>query len=224
MAKKDEQHKSTQSFLKISEIKGDTAILDTGGYLAVVAVSSTNFALKSTEEQNAMIYGYQNFLNSIDFEIQILMQSRKMDIHVYLEAVHKQMERQTNELLRVQTQEYIQFITKLVENASIMNKSFYIIITHSPGLLPGKSKKGFFSMFSKSSQAEEFAAQNTKFESERLKMQQKINTVIGGMAQIGLKAIALNTEALTELFYNSYNLDSAPLIDASKLSDINLRS
>ena len=79
-------------------------------------------------------------------------------------------------------------------------------------------------MFKKNSEAEEFAAKNIKFESERLKMQQKINTVIGGMSQIGLKAIALNTEALTELFYNSYNLDSAPLIDASKLSDINIRA
>lgn len=104
MAKPNKQnHKSTVEFLKFSEIKEDILILDDANFCAIVAISSTNYALKNQEEQDALIYGYQNFLNSLDFPLQIVMQSRKMDIHIYLDKVKKQMDLQTNELLRIQT-------------------------------------------------------------------------------------------------------------------------
>ncbi len=224
MADKKDQAKikSTQSYLTIKEIREDTMIMEAGAYIAVVAVSSINFALKSTEEQNALVSGYMNFLNSLDFEIQILMQSRKMDIHVYLEQVRKMMERQTNELLRVQTQEYIEFVSKLVENASIMNKAFYVVVVHYPGLQLGTGKKSFFSFFKKSSAVDELAAKNAKFEEEKQKLDRKVNTVVGGLAGLGMRSTRLATAAVTELLYNSYNLGSAPMVDMSKLSEIQL--
>ncbi len=224
--KKDKiQYKSTQSYLKIAELKGDTLIMENGAYIAVMKVSSTNFALKSGEEQNALIFGYQNFVNSLDFEIQILMQSRKMDIHIYLDKVQKLMERQTNELLRVQTAEYIEFISSLVENASIMNKDFYVLVKHFPGSIDVHSqKKGFFSFLQgKRELVDEEVAKKAKFEEEKLKLERKVNAVIGGLSGLGLKSIQLKTDELVELMYNSYNLDSGSIVDAGKLGDINLK-
>ncbi|MDB4940401.1 MAG: hypothetical protein JWO40_826 [Candidatus Doudnabacteria bacterium] len=225
--KEQKKIKSTQSYLKISDIKADTLIMDDGIYCAVVAVSSTNFALKSQEEQNALIYGYQNFLNSLDFSLQILMQSRKMDVHVYLEQVRKIMEQQTNELLRIQTQEYIEFISKLIENSSIMNKNFYVIIPHSIGidLSSGSNGGGFFSkLFGGGNKSAVSAAskKNVRFEAERQKLDQKVNTVIGGLSALGLKSLPMTTEQVTELVYNSYNFEAGPLIDTQRLEDIKL--
>jgi len=228
MAKdKNQTVKSTQSFLHIAEIKSDTILMEDGSYAAIVAVSSTNFALKSQEEQNALIAGYQSFLNALDFEIQILMQSRKMEIAGYLEKLKTIMEQQTNELLRVQTAEYIEFVSKLIESASIMSKNFYIIIPYTPAVLAsGKAaKKGLLSFFSKSNQntqVQQLAEKNRDFQEQRLQLEQRINTVISGLAGLGLKSIPLQTEEVIELLYNSYNLDAGPLIDAGKLSEIKI--
>src|SRR5262245_32694171 len=104
---------STQTYLDIAEIKEGTVVLRDGSLRAVLVVSSVNFSLKSVEEQNALISSYQNFLNSLEFPIQILMQSRRLDIHAYLDKLRTVMQQQTNELLRLQTQEYVEYIGKL---------------------------------------------------------------------------------------------------------------
>src|ERR1051326_398222 len=131
--------KTTQSFLRLSEIKNDTVVLDDGTLRAILSVSSTNFDLKSQDEQNSIIFNFQRFLNSVDFSIQILMQSRKMEIGGYLDKLKRIAEKQTNELLRVQTYEYIDFIKRLIENASIMNKNFYIIVPLGENVIPKAS-------------------------------------------------------------------------------------
>jgi type IV secretory pathway VirB4 component len=223
MAKDKKQAiKSTQSYLRISEIKSDTLIMDDQSLVGIVAVSSTNFALKSEEEQTALIAGYESFLNTLDFEIQILMQSRKMEISGYLEKLKLIMEQQTNELLRVQTAEYIEFISKLIENASIMNKSFYIIVPYTPTLLAGaKNSGGLFGIFKRN---KDVSAQTTEklkdFQENRNQLDQRLNTVVGSLAALGLKAIPLKTEEIIELIYTSYNMDAGPLIDPQKLADI----
>ena len=229
MAKdKNQQLKSTQSYLRVSEIKSDTMIMDDGTYAAVIAVSSTNFALKSQEEQNALIAGYQSFLNALDFTIQILMQSRKMEIAGYIEKLKLLMEQQTNELLRVQTAEYIEFISKLVESASIMNKSFYIVVSYTPALIENSAaKKGFLDIFRRrnaSAQAQDLAERAKDFQEHRMRLEQRVNTVISGLSGLGLKSIPLRTEEIIELLYNSYNLDAGPLIDPSKLSEIKIKA
>lgn len=230
MAKTDKkdatQYKSTQSYLRIGEVKGDTMIMESGAYIAVVAVSSVNFALKSVDEQNALVQGYMSFLNSLDFEVQILMQSRKMDIHVYLDQVRKMMERQTNELLRVQTQEYIEFVSKLVENASIMRKDFYILVSHFPGMINVKGAgQGLLSKLfggKKSGVVDQAAAKNAKFETEKQQIDRKINAVISGLSGLGLRCQQMKTDELTELLYNSYNFGVAPMIDMQRLGEIEL--
>lgn len=214
--------KSTQSFLSIAEIKENTIVLDNGSYLAVIAVSSTNFSLKSQEEQNAMVYGYQNFLNSLDFSIQILMQSRKMDIHAYLDKLKLIMEQQTNELLRVQTGEYIEFISKLIENASIMNKSFYVVVSYLPAYIKKGSGGLLSNLFAGKNAAQKASEEIQNFQENRLKLEQRINTVVAGLSALGLRSISLKTEELTELLYNSYNFDAGPIFDASKIDEIKI--
>jgi hypothetical protein len=216
------QLKSTQSYLSIKEIKSDTLVIEGGVYCAIIAVSSTNFALKSQEEQNGLVYGYQNFLNSLDFSIQILMQSRKMDVHSYLEKVRLEMERQTNELLRVQTAEYIEFVENLIDNASIMNKSFYIIVPFGAMGINLKASGGLFGFMKKRDDSTKLSQNLTAFKDDKLKLDQRVNTVIAGLSGLGMRCVKLQTEEIVELMYDSYNFGAGPLIDASKLGEINL--
>jgi hypothetical protein len=216
------QLKSTQSYLSVKEIKSDTLVIDGGVYCAIIAVSSTNFALKSQEEQNGLVYGYQNFLNSLDFSIQILMQSRKMDVHSYLEKVRLEMERQTNELLRVQTAEYIEFVENLIDNASIMNKSFYIVVPFGAMGVNLKAAGGLFGFMKKKDDSAKLSQNLTAFKDDKLKLDQRVNTVIAGLSGLGMRCVKLQTEEIVELMYDSYNFGAGPLIDASKLGEINL--
>src|SRR5690606_23400628 len=123
---------STQTFLKIAEVKNDTIVLKNGGLRGVLSVSSINFNLKSEDEQNAIIYSYQGFLNTLEFPIQIVVRSKQLDIDDYLEDLKKVGENQTNQLLQQQTFEYIEYVSKLVEYADIMEKEFYVIVPYDP--------------------------------------------------------------------------------------------
>ena len=122
---------STQKYLNISEVKDNVLVLRDGSLRAVITVSSTNFALKSEDEQNALTGAFQGFLNSLDFPVQILIHSRILDINGYLEKLRTLASGQTNELLRIQMTEYIEYVGKLVEYASIMSKTFYVIVPYS---------------------------------------------------------------------------------------------
>jgi type IV secretory pathway VirB4 component len=190
----------SQQFLAFSEIKNDTVVMNTGTLLAVIGVASTNFALQNQDEQNALIGGYQNFLNSLGFEIQILMQSRMMDVSSYLDSLRKLMEQQTNELLRVQTAEYIEFIGKLVENASIMSKSFYVIVPYNAALI-GKSTGGVGGLFKPKAPTQQAAQDEALFQENKLKLDQRVNTVVGGLNGLGMRAMTLKTPELVELLY-----------------------
>ncbi len=212
---------STQAYLDIKEIKEDTVVMRDGSLRSVLVVSSTNFSLKSVEEQNALIASYQNFLNGLDFPIQILMQSRKLDIHGYLDKLRSIMQQQTNELLRMQTQEYIEYVGKLIEFASIMNKTFYIIIP----LSTAAQKTGFVSKFvNLFSPAREITLHQSDFERNREELGKRVQQVSSGLAGMSLKTIALTTEELLELMYNSYNLDTASPIKIKSVNELDLRN
>ena len=123
---------STQLYLNIAEIKDDVLVLKNGGLRAILQTSSVNFNLKSEEEQNAIIYSYQSFLNSLDFPIQIVVQSRKLDVDKYIENVRNMAEKHENPLLKQQTLEYAEYVQKLIEYADIMEKNFYVIVPFDP--------------------------------------------------------------------------------------------
>jgi type IV secretory pathway VirB4 component len=211
---------STQAYLDVQEIKESTVIMRDGSLRAVLVVSSTNFSLKSNDEQNAMIAAYQNFLNSLDFPIQILMQSRKLDVNSYLDRLRAIMQQQTNELLRMQTQEYVEYISKLVEFASIMNKTFYVIVP----LSTNASKPGIMDQISNLfNPTRQISIKSRDFEKAREELLKRVSQVVTGLAPLGLKTIELNTEELLELIYNSYNLDSASLIKIKSIDELDLR-
>jgi type IV secretory pathway VirB4 component len=210
---------STQSYLDVQEIKESTIVMRDGSLRAVIAVSSTNFSLKSAEEQNALIGTYQNFLNALEFPIQILMQSRKLDINTYLDKLRGIMQQQTNELLRMQTAEYVEYIEKLIEFASIMNKTFYVVIPLGTAAI----KKGLLEKFANLlNPAKEISVKSRDFEKAREELLKRVNQVTGGLGQMGLKSISLNTEELLELIYNSYNMDTASPIKIKSIDELDI--
>lgn len=210
---------STQQYLDIAEIKENTIVMRDGSLRAVLVVSSINFSLKSVDEQNALISSYQNFLNSLEFAIEILMQSRKLDIHSYLDKLRSVMQQQTNELLRLQTQEYIEYISKLIEFASIMNKTFYVVIP----LTTGATQTGLMEKLTNLlSPGREISGKSRGFESAHEELSKRVNQVSSSLASLGLKTISLSTEELVELMYNSYNFNTASPIKIKSIEELDL--
>ncbi len=211
----------TQQFLKLSEIRDDLIVMNDGTLRSILAVSSTNFDLKSEEEQNALIYSYQRFLNSLEFHIQIVVQSRKMDIAEYMGKLKVMAEKQTNELLRMQTQEYIEFIDRLVESANVMNKNFYVIVPYDISINPASTS--LFGKLFGTGKVKQIADREANLASAKKQLDERTNTISSTLASSGLRVVRLTTDQLIELVYNSYNFASGPAIDASQLPKVTIR-
>jgi len=194
---------AAQKFLDVAEIKEDTVVLKSGALRAVLAVSAINYDLKSTDEQEAIISQYQNFLNSLDFPVQILISSRKINIDEYLDFIGTKEKEQANELLKLQISEYKSFIGQLVSVSNIMDKDFYIIVPFSP---IENQDQGFFAKL-----LGIFKTKNTilekieSFETNRNQLFQRLDHIIAGLSGIGLRLSPLKTQDIIELLYNSYN-------------------
>jgi len=194
---------STQHFLDILEIKDNCVILKDGTLRSVILVSSINFALKSEEEQIAVIQGYTQFLNSFDFSLEIVIQSRKLSIEDYLERLKTMEKEQTNELLRMQTAEYRQYIQELIEIADIMSKRFYVVVPYSP---ISDKQKGFFTRLKETlSPWSVIHLGHQKFEKYKNELYKRVDYVIDALNSLGLKSVQLDTQSLIELYYNTYN-------------------
>lgn len=200
--------KSTQGFVPLKEIRDGIVILKSGGLRLVLMASSLNFALKSEDEQTAIISQYQNFLNSLDFPIQIFVQSRNIDINPYLASLDKAERAQTNELLKLQTKEYMEFIKNLVATTDIVSKTFFVVIPYAPSFKLAESKglAGLLSgLAGKKSQQKKIKEMDKKFAEHKLQLQQRADTVAQGLSGIGIRLVPLNTEELIELFYGLFN-------------------
>jgi len=214
---------STQIFLNVSEIKDNVLVLKNGGLRAVLQTSSINFNLKSEQEQNAIIFGYQSFLNSIDFPIQILVHSRKLDIDKYIDNVRVIAENQENPLLKKQTNEYCDYIQKLVEYADIMEKEFYVIVPYDPGRSRSTSIfQSFFQRLSPKDSYSEIKKRHNEFNQLKKSLSQRVNIVISGLENCGLKVDQLETSEIIELFYNSYNPNLSRSSKAKKVDELNI--
>ncbi len=201
--KKKDVSISTQAHLPFSEIRDGLVIMKDGTLRAVILVSSLNFSLKSEDEQKGIIQGYVGFLNTIDFELQIIVQSRKLNIEKYLTKLDSLARQQDNELLRKQTISYRGFIEKLVKDADIMDKKFFVVVPFSPF---SKKKKSFFTRLQEViTPARQVRISQAKFERYKVEMGRRINLVQSGLRSIGLQAALLDTQALIELYYNVYN-------------------
>ena len=207
---------STQKYLNIAEIKGNVVVLRDGSLRSIIAVSSTNFALKSEDEQNALTGAFQNFLNSLDFPVQILIHSRVLDINGYLEKLRVLASGQTNELLRIQMAEYIEYVGKLVQYASIMSKTFYVIVPYTSSPVA----EGFGSRIKKIfNPALGVASHEENFERDKIKLEERVGHVVSELGAVGLRSMVLGTEELVELLYLSYNFEAGSSFDAKFLAD-----
>ena len=200
---KSSTNTATQQFLDVAEIKEDVIILKSGALRSILAVSAINFDLKSTDEQEAIVGQYQNFLNSLDFPIQILISSRKLNIEKYIGFIEEKEKMQDNELLKLQISEYKNFINQLVEVSNIMDKNFYITVPFSP---VENTEKGFFSnIFSMFNPKKNIIEKRETFETYKNQLFQRIDHITAALSGIGLRITPLKTQELVELVYNSYN-------------------
>lgn len=197
--------------VNVSEIRDNTVILKDGGLRQIIMVGGVNFSLKSESEQNLMTQGYQNFLNGVDFPLQIVIHSRKVNVDKYIEQLAKRREEEESALLQSQIDEYVEFVKGFVQKNAIMEKVFLVVVPFYPtSILPTqKSVKGFFPFFGKKESKEEVARDEAALEQifhENLaQLAQRVSQVVSGLFSIGLEASVLKDDALIELFYNFYN-------------------
>ena len=208
----------SQRFLDISEIKEDIVVMKDGTLRAVLLVSSINFALKSVDEQNAIVQAYMQFLNSLDFPIQIVIQSRKMNIDEYLRKLGDSEKTQKNDLLRRQIADYRDYVKQLVELAEIMQKKFFVVVPLDPST---DKNKGFFGRMSEVLTPSVAVHLNEeRFRKNKESLMLRVNTIIGGLQSMSLNSVMLDTQSLIELFYTVYNPDlfeSERMVDVKKL-------
>lgn len=203
---------STQNSLLLSELRDNLAIMNDGSMRAVVACRSINFDLMSAREREAVEYSYQNFLNSLYFPIQILIRSQKVDIGPYMDRLIKLRREQDNMLLGVLMEDYIDFIDALAQETNIMDKSFYIVVPYYPtgnvDSAVNTSRNFLSNLFAPQTQQRIRIDENT-FNKSKDELRNRVQTVVNGLMQIGIRGTQLNTKELGELYYNVYNPDTA---------------
>ena len=196
---------TTQDFIPIKEIRDGIVVLKDGSLRAILLASAINIGLKSAEEQQAVIMQFQGFLNSIEFPIEISVQSRRHDIKPYLLTLERRIEQQKEELLRLQTREYIEFIKWFTDSVNIMSKKFYVIVPYKGSSIKTSSSSVIDSFFGKKGSKKNFKDETEKFEEQRSQLEQRIAIVKGGLSSFGVRSEQLNTEQAIEVFYAMFN-------------------
>ena len=215
---------TTQNSLLISEIRDSMAIMSDGSFRAVIACKSINFDLMSSREREGVEFSYQNFLNALYFPIQIFVRSQRVDIGPYIDRLATIRKSQDNMLLGVLMDDYINFIDVLSQEANIMDKSFFVIIPFYPsGDLTNviEQSKGIFGKLFKKPQATATKIDKIAYGKAKDEIKNRVDSVMSGLFQIGVKSVQLNTKELGELYYNMYNPDTAvrePLGDFEKVT------
>ncbi|XLQ20625.1 MAG: hypothetical protein ACKUBY_02500 [Candidatus Moraniibacteriota bacterium] len=194
---------STLKYVDIKTIKDGVVVLKNGGMRAVLLVSSINFDLKSSDEQVAIIGAYQNFLNSLDFPVQIIISSRKLNIGPYTEILKEKAKEQSNELLKIQIIEYREFISTLADVTNIMNKFFYLVVPFAP--VEDKNSGVLDKITNAINPSQSITQHNELFETYKNQLWQRVDHVAAALGGTGLHFTTLNTDELIELYYSAYN-------------------
>lgn len=202
---------STQEFLEIEDIKEGIILLKNKELRGVLMVSSLNFALKSEEEKEAIIYAFQSFLNSLDFPCQIVVQSRKLNITSYLDELTELEKKQKNELLKIQTAEYREFIKNLTKQSTIMTKSFFLTVPYRPAELLGVKALKKTALFQIGRGKKEPVLTDEEFQRCKAQLFSRMEYVAAGLRRCELEAIPLNTAELIELFWSWHHPEEAEI-------------
>jgi len=196
--------KAAQDFVPIKEIRDGIVVLKDGSMRAIVMASSVNFALKSADEQQAIIMQFQSFLNSLDFSVQISIQSRELDIRPYIAMLEGRYKNELGDLMKMQIREYIQFVKNFVEQTSIMTKTFFVVIPFSPNVINSNSNP-LEKLIEKKKTENASNGDADHFEENRTQLEQRIGSVSQGLMRCGIRTVELGTEEITELFYKTFN-------------------
>ena len=200
---KAQSAKTSQDFVPIKEIRDGVVVLQDGSLRSLIIASSLNFALKSSDEQNSIIFQFQNFLNSLDFSVQIFIQSKKLDIRPYIALLEERYKEQVTELMKIQTREYIEFIKTFVDNSSIMTKSFFVVVPYAPAQI--SIQKNPISSLMGRGNKDTKTATDKDFEEARSQLEQRVSSVEQGLSRCGIHVAELGTEEVVELFYKIFN-------------------
>ncbi|MFH1353862.1 MAG: TraC family protein [bacterium] len=220
MRSADKKGKPTQQLVPLKEVRDGIAVLSDGTLRSILIVSSLNFALKSEDEQNAIVLAFQDFLNSLDFPVQITVVSRKLDITPYLEELRGRKEGQSNELLRLQMDEYINFVAELVKGSDVMAKTFLVTVPFS---VQQSRQDNFLQRFIKSLKnigKKSPQVSEADFVHYRSQLLQRVEQVAVGLRGVGLRLVPLQTQEMLELFYDTFNPATSrnqPLGNAAQL-------
>lgn len=198
----------SQDFVPIEQVRDGILILKDGSLRAVLMASSINIVLKSANEQAGILTQFQNFLNSLDFSVQVFIQSRELDIRPYLNLLEERYRAQSSDLMKIQVREYIEFVKNFVSNSSIMTKGFYIVVPYTPTLIgvgagPTENLKALFTQ----NRGADVHISLPVFEEYRSQVEQRISVVAQGLARTGVRVAQLGTEEVIELFYSLFNID-----------------
>ncbi|PCH91831.1 hypothetical protein COB80_01555 [Candidatus Kaiserbacteria bacterium] len=197
--------RSSQDFVPIKEVRDGVIVLTNGGLRSVLMASSINFALKSEDEQNAFIMQFQNFFNSLDFTVQIYIQSRELDIRPYIETLEEAYKKTLDDLMRIQIREYIGFIKSFVEGANIMTKHFFVVVPYTPATINLSKGLSQILPWGKKQTATEKKNAPTEFEENVSQLDQRISIVQQGLVRTGVRTVQLDTEEIIELLYKIFN-------------------
>lgn len=203
---------STQNTLLIAELREGMAIMNDGSFRAVISCQSINFDLMSAREREGVEYSYQSFLNSLYFPVQIFIRSQKVDIGPYLERLAKIRRDQDNMLLGVLMDDYMNFIDVISQETNIMDKDFYVVVPYFPtGDMStlAQNSKNIFTAFTKPDQQKVVTIDQAAFTKAKEELGNRVNAVMSGLFQMGIKSTQLNTKQLGALYYNMYNPDTA---------------
>lgn len=213
---------ATQDFVSIRDIKDNVVIQKNGQMHMMLLASSVNFALKSLDEQKAILLQFQQFLNTLDFSLQIYVQSRRLNIKPYLELLTGLEGGQDNDLMRIQLREYIDFIRTFTEDVDVMSKNFFVVVPYTPIKL--NLTKGITNLFSPKQEGNTSTLPNdTQFEEHRIQLEQRVGMVSEGLARVGVRTITLQKDDLVELYYHLYNpgdpAGSAPVMEGALINN-----
>ncbi len=192
---------ATQEFVPIDDIRDGIVILKDGGMRGILMASSINFSLKSDDERRAILLQFQDFLNSLDFSIQILAQSRKLDIRPYIALLEGRYKEQTNDLMKIQIEQYMEFIKSFTESTNIMTKNFFIVVPYDAAII--STKRNIFSSISGKKESQETKEEN--FEEKKNQLEQRMGVVEQGLVRSGVRVAKLGTDEVIELFYKIFN-------------------
>ena len=200
-----EAAKRSQDFVSVKEVKNGVIVMKNGEYRGILMCSSVNFSLKGEDEQRATLNGFQTFLNTLDFSVQIVIHSRKLDIRPYIEYLEDHIKDQKTELMRIQLREYMKFIETLTEGTNIMTKTFYVVVPYSPTVsFKASAIKGMLGGVFGGNKGEKKTESDT-FDEHQAQLEQRMAVVSGGLQSAGVRAVPLGTEEIIELLYRAFN-------------------